>query len=215
MGALGAIAGSARVHRARPLGVSSVVSAAVRAASKVGAIACMLASAVALAQPDAGVRIDYQVDGPARHVLSPETFIAEVHGRSPRIRISPDAPRSLVVRITRVGPAKMAGRIELHEPDGTTTERDVTGASCEEVVSALSLVAGRSTRWHRRRPRARRPQSPRRRRPRHPRRRCRRRPRPRRSSPKRHHTWRGRARPMTKTRNEAARAASMVGGRGR
>ncbi len=118
-------------------------------------IACALAAAGALGgagralaqQPElSGVRLDYQADArcPSR-LLSSDVFIAEVHGRSPRIRISADASRSLVVRIARVpsvrGASKLAGRIELHEPDGTTTERSVAGASCEEVVSALGLVA--------------------------------------------------------------------------
>ncbi len=97
-----------------------------------------LVSAMALAQPEAGVRLDYQAD--ARCAADEKAFIAEVHARSPRIRISPDASRSLVVRIVRVSPSKMAGRIELHEHDGTTTERTVSGASCEEIVSALGLV---------------------------------------------------------------------------
>jgi hypothetical protein len=97
-----------------------------------------LVSAMALAQPEAGVRLDYQAD--ARCTSDEKAFIAEVHARSPRIRISPDASRSLVVRIVRVSPSKMAGRIELHEPDGTKTERAVSGASCEEIVSALGLV---------------------------------------------------------------------------
>jgi hypothetical protein len=102
----------------------------------------MLASAWSHAQSAAPgvVRLDYQADPHcSAAVLSPDSFVAEVHARSMRVRFSAEASRSLVVRMAR-DRHKLGGRIELHEADGTTTERTVSGATCEEVVSALGLV---------------------------------------------------------------------------
>jgi hypothetical protein len=130
------------------LGVPSVIFAAVRGRSLfvLGLFASFSVTlGVAAAQTDATVRLDYQADARCpTQLMSDGAFVSEVRSRSPRIHFAPDAPRSLVVRIVRErgqGRTKMVGRIELHESDGTTTERAVSGATCEEAVSALGLVA--------------------------------------------------------------------------
>lgn len=99
----------------------------------------VLVSGRAFAQSDAPVRLDWQ----AARCGSADAFVSEVRARSPRVRFAAageSAPRSLVVHVEPRG-AKMSGRIELHEADGTTTERAVIGASCDDVTSGLGLVA--------------------------------------------------------------------------
>ncbi len=91
--------------------------------------------------PSAGVvKLDYR-EGAACGGES--AFVAQVTARSPRVHFSTNgeaASRALAVRIEPRG-ARMAGRIELRDADGTVTERNVTGASCDDVISAVGLVA--------------------------------------------------------------------------
>ncbi len=103
-----------------------------RAQATACAAALVIVTTLALAQNGTeGVRLDYQVDA---RCPGQDAFIAEVHSRSPRVKFSAEAARALVVRIEPHGP-KLAGRIELG-----STQRAVTGATCEEVLSALGLV---------------------------------------------------------------------------
>ncbi|HEY1956087.1 MAG TPA: hypothetical protein VGH28_10745 [Polyangiaceae bacterium] len=95
------------------------------------------AGAIAQTQTPSAVKIDWEAD--AR--CPPEsTFVDQVHARSPRVLIDASAARTLVVRIARAG-EKTTGRIELREADGASTQRSVAGASCQEVIEALGLVA--------------------------------------------------------------------------
>ncbi len=99
----------------------------------------VLVSGRAFAQSDAPVRLDYQ----SSRCGGADAFVSEVRARSPRVRFAApneSATRALVVHVDPRG-AKMSGRIELREADGTTTERAVTGASCDDVISGLGLVA--------------------------------------------------------------------------
>lgn len=127
------------------MGLARLVSRAVlgRRAPVVwfGVAALVAASAVAQTEAE-GVRLDYQADPHcSAQARAPDTFVSEVHARSARVRFTADAPRKLVVRMVRDAKhGKLGGRIELHEADGTTSERTVSGATCEEVVSALGLV---------------------------------------------------------------------------
>ena len=99
--------------------------------------AIALSASRAITQPEA-VRLDYAEGAKCG---GEGAFVAQVTSRSPRVQFtSSSAPRSLVVRVEPHG-ARMVGRIELHEADGTTTERSVTGASCDDVISAVGLVA--------------------------------------------------------------------------
>ena len=77
---------SARLHRARALDVRRLPSRAVRRFGPAWlALAVVLVSVWSLAQqPPPGVRLDYEADPRCSAVLSPDTFIAEVHARSAR-----------------------------------------------------------------------------------------------------------------------------------
>jgi hypothetical protein len=75
---------------------------------------------------------------------SADDFSARVSKRSWRIRLVPDASvrRSLVVEI-QPAPAggALRGTVTVVEADGTTRNRRLKAASCEEAVDALSLIA--------------------------------------------------------------------------
>ena len=101
----------------------------------------MVLTAEARAQTNGGVKLDWDA---APGCPTQKTFVDGVHARSPAVRIAPDSPRTLFVRIARQPNADarsaFGGKIELRESDGATTQRSVSGASCDEVVGALALV---------------------------------------------------------------------------
>lgn len=102
-------------------------------------IGVWLVSTRAFAQPEA-VKLDYREGAKCGGA---DAFVSQVMARSPRVRFAnagESASRSMIVAIEPHG-ARMVGRVELREADGTTTERSVTGASCEDVISAVGLVA--------------------------------------------------------------------------
>ena len=68
------------------------------------------------------------------------TFVAEVTARMPRLRRveSEGAPR-FVVEVTPLDDG-YRGELTSRDPDGTTSTREVSADTCEEVVGALALV---------------------------------------------------------------------------
>jgi len=110
------------------------------------AVACavaMLATAGAAradgpAPTEEAIRITY--DGPAA-CTTEEAFFAQVAARTPRARLAGrDArARTFMVSLTKGSEASF-GRLVMRAPDGAESERDVTGDTCDEVVSALALV---------------------------------------------------------------------------
>jgi len=92
-------------------------------------------SARATAQDVVAVRIEYHApagcpDGRA--------FVLQVSGRTARFRSSDDSPRAFVVELTVTDGAR--GRLTTIDGDARAT-RELHGDTCEEVVSALALVA--------------------------------------------------------------------------
>jgi len=73
---------------------------------------------------------------------SGEPFARQVLRRAPSAQLAaPNAPAlAMEVRLS-IEPGVVRGRLRLQEPNGFVTERDVTGASCAEVTSALALIA--------------------------------------------------------------------------
>ncbi len=73
---------------------------------------------------------------------SGETFGVQLLRRTDRVREARAGERAVVFRVELVGSAKRPlGRLTVEEPDGTLTEREVPGATCQEVVSAMALIA--------------------------------------------------------------------------
>jgi len=71
-----------------------------------------------------------------------EAFATQLLRRTNRIRAAKEGEPALLFRVEVLrGPDGPAGRLSVRELDGTRTERAVKGATCEEVVSAMALIA--------------------------------------------------------------------------
>jgi hypothetical protein len=84
------------------------------------------------------VRVEYQ--GPST-CPSEGAFFDAVLARTPRARRASDAApaRTFVVHLTSSND-ESTGHLLIRAVDGTSTEREVTGDTCDEVVSALALI---------------------------------------------------------------------------
>jgi hypothetical protein len=71
-----------------------------------------------------------------------DPFATQLLRRTDRIREAVGDERGLVFRL-EVTPGKhqTSGRLTVRELDGSETEREVAGASCQEVISAMVLIA--------------------------------------------------------------------------
>jgi len=98
----------------------------------------MLAPGPARAEAE-GVRVSYSAPAGCS---SRAAFVREVSLRTARIRVVADSEpgASFVVELTDRTTA-IAGQLRWIERDGAETARAVSGATCEEVVSALALIA--------------------------------------------------------------------------
>jgi hypothetical protein len=98
----------------------------------------MLGSAAGAQEGQEPIRVEYQG---APGCPDEPTFFSQVLARTPRARRAADpAPaRTFVVSLTRGAEASF-GRLFIRGTDGSESERDVAGDTCEEVVSALSLI---------------------------------------------------------------------------
>jgi hypothetical protein len=84
--------------------------------------------------------LDYAAPGacPGR-----EVFLDALHTRTPRPQLVESGDTSAIAIAVRIEatPSSASGQLQLREPDGTAESRNVTSATCAEVVSALALVA--------------------------------------------------------------------------
>ena len=73
---------------------------------------------------------------------SRDTFVRELTLRTARVAVvdAAEPAASFVVELVDRGP-RVLGQLRLIEPDGSETARAVSGATCEEVVPALALIA--------------------------------------------------------------------------
>jgi hypothetical protein len=73
---------------------------------------------------------------------SREEFVRELRQRTPRVEVSEgtEPAATFVVELSDRG-TRVVGQLRLLEPNGTETARAVSGATCEEVVPALALIA--------------------------------------------------------------------------
>src|SRR5262249_31537182 len=103
-----------------------------------GVLAALAFAGAARAEAgDVPVRVVY---GAPTGCPSEDAFFAEVAARTPRARrAAEEAPaRTFEVSLMKGSEASF-GRVTIRDADGTASERDVTGDTCGEVVSALAL----------------------------------------------------------------------------
>ncbi len=85
------------------------------------------------------VRIEYTG---AAGCPSEQAVTQEILGRTPRARPARAGESARLFRIfAALRGGRVVGRLEIVALDGTSTEREVTGQTCREVLEALTLVA--------------------------------------------------------------------------
>ncbi len=117
------------IHRARPRPLGALVSAALA-----------LAAAPAAAQPAAEpIRITFSA---APGCPAEADFTGQIRARTARARLAEGSEPARTFRVdvspTRAG---FRGRLAIEDPSGSSAIREVSGTSCEEVLSALGLIA--------------------------------------------------------------------------
>jgi hypothetical protein len=88
---------------------------------------------------DATTPIRVRVDAP-RSCATDDGFWRELSARTSRLERANESPSSLVVSVTEQPDGGARGVLRV-ERSGATSERTLTGATCQEVVRGLSLVA--------------------------------------------------------------------------
>jgi hypothetical protein len=99
-----------------------------------------LASAAG-AEPSAAAAVAVDYGAPAG-CADEQAFVAEVAKRAPETQFGKPGPhvRTLVARIAPRGGA-FVGRLTVRQPDGSQSERSVTGETCSSVTTALAVIA--------------------------------------------------------------------------
>jgi hypothetical protein len=94
-------------------------------------------TAAAAAQDTVLVRVEYRAPS-----ACPEraTFLAHVSARTARFRASDAAPRAFLLELSPAN-GGFEGRLTTVEPSSARATRTLSGDTCEQVVSALALVA--------------------------------------------------------------------------
>jgi hypothetical protein len=73
---------------------------------------------------------------------SAREFYAAVRARTGRVHLSPGGAEALALRVVVIrNRRKFQGELRVSDPRGQSSTRKVSGATCEEVVRALSLTA--------------------------------------------------------------------------
>jgi hypothetical protein len=107
-----------------------------------GCLLALLTAAVPDAETDAGSRpVEVQFEGPAA-CSEAKAFFASLRSRTTHVRTAEnDEPRTtLQVRLSR-DRAHVVGELRIIDDSGATDTRRVRGATCDDVVQALSLTA--------------------------------------------------------------------------
>lgn len=102
------------------------------------ALALLLVPRVATAQDAEPISVDYQVPGTCP---SSDWFLGEVRARTPRARAANAGERArvLVVRVEGTS-GGYVGRLTIDDAGTRSTPRELRGATCAEVASALALI---------------------------------------------------------------------------
>jgi hypothetical protein len=109
-----------------------------RQPARVSALVISLAGGAAFAEDSTPVRLRYTAPAECPDRAG---FFEQVSARTKLARLAraSESATTLVVRIKQVEGGS-AGTFELSTPQGTTAEREVKAASCEQVVAALALM---------------------------------------------------------------------------
>jgi hypothetical protein len=101
--------------------------------------ATLVSPRAARAEPQTPFRVESL---PGATCSSGDPFAAQLLRRTERVREAVGDEPAVVFRLdVNLGKNRAAGRLTVREPDGSELERDVAGASCQEVVSAMVLIA--------------------------------------------------------------------------
>jgi hypothetical protein len=99
----------------------------------------LFASGPAGAQTGSALRLVYEA---SPGCPSAAAFRGQVVARTSRVRFVEGEATGQVLFVSLVqSPGRAVGRLRIDEARGSSLERELSGASCEEVVSALGLVA--------------------------------------------------------------------------
>jgi hypothetical protein len=113
-----------------------------RAAAVAGAAALAAAATIRGVRADDFVPVQLEYEGPA---VCPDTaaFTREVLARAPRARVAAPAERArtLLARVKPGGGHGYDGVLVVRDTGGATTERAVHAPSCDELVTALAVIA--------------------------------------------------------------------------
>ena len=98
------------------------------------------AGQISAAQPHEQTAVNIEFDSPSG-CSSVDAFYEGVHGRTDRVRWATEGESAVQIRIRlfRAGP-KIKGELRLSDQEGEKETRKVDGATCDEVVEALSLT---------------------------------------------------------------------------
>ncbi len=97
-----------------------------------------IASTAHADQAEEPIRIEYRV--PPR-CPTEEAFVLHLRARTLRARLATEGERARLFAITVVsGNQESRGHLTIRDPDGHEAERDVAGATCDEVIAALALI---------------------------------------------------------------------------
>ena len=101
-------------------------------------LVAMLRGNLSRAEAQRRVRIDYV----APHGCpDEESFAAQLRERVPHVALTRDVDALRLDVSVKVHGPRFEGRFVVHEADGSVSRRAVLGATCEEVVSAVTLIA--------------------------------------------------------------------------
>jgi hypothetical protein len=114
----------------------------VRAVAVASAAALAAAATIRIVRADDPVPVQLEYEGPA---LCPDgaAFTREVLARAPRARVAAPAERArtLLARVKPGGGHGYDGVLVVRDTGGATTERAVHAPSCDELVTALAVIA--------------------------------------------------------------------------
>ena len=86
--------------------------------------------------------LPFEVHAAGNQGCSPPAFVAKLTAASPRLRRARPGEAALDFSLRTVKTAEVfSGQLRVRELDGNETTRTISGATCDEVLSALALVA--------------------------------------------------------------------------
>ncbi|MDB5220001.1 MAG: hypothetical protein JWO86_7928 [Myxococcaceae bacterium] len=114
----------------------------IRSAAAAGVVALVAAATIRSVHADDLVPVQLELEGPTG-CPDGAAFTREVLARAPRARIAAPAERAraLLARVKPGGPHGYDGVLVVRDNGGAATERAVHAPSCDELVTALAVIA--------------------------------------------------------------------------